>query len=247
MRFFEWLSFFFYAAFALLGWVRPLAYYQRFIVTGIAVAGIAGIIILRETAFGNWLPIALILMAYWQTGQFPRKLNQGFQAKLESFERKLGIHRPQRAWILEIAYLFCYPFVPLGLVCLYISGLSRFADEFWNVVLPPAYACYATFPFLQTLPPRAIEREELLQPGAIRKMNLFVLRHISVQRNTFPSGHVAASLAVSLTLMSHAPTVGTPFLLVSLAIAGGAVYGRYHYTLDVFLGALLATVSFLLN
>ena len=88
--------------------------------------------------------------------------------------------------------------------------MDRFAEEFWNVVLPPAYACYATFPFVQTLPPRAIERDFEPQPPPtpLRKLNLFVLRHLSIQANTFPSGHVAASLAVALELLSHSMAAG---------------------------------------
>src|ERR1051326_3684425 len=124
----------------------------------IAVAGIGGIILVRHTAFRNWLPVALMPMAYWQTGQFTKPIHQAFQSMLESFDRRyLRLGQTRYMWLLEMGYLFCYPFVPLGLVCLYLTGFSRFAEQFWNVVIPPAYACYATFPFVQTLPPRAIE------------------------------------------------------------------------------------------
>src|SRR3989442_11515446 len=62
----------------------------------------------------------------------------------------------------------------------------------------------------------------------------------SLQANTFPSGHVAGSLAVALELLSHVPPAGFLFLLLSIAIAAGAFLGRYHYGLDMVLGALLA-------
>ena len=248
MRLYEWISLVFYAAFAALAWRRPLPLRRRSLVTAIAFVGIAGILRLRSTAVRDWLPLAFIPLAYWQTGQFLLPLNNWFQSKLESFDRKhLGRRSPPFMWLLELCYLFCYPSVPLGLVALYLSGMGRFAEEFWDVVLPPAYACYATFPFIQTLPPRAIEHDTSWQPQqtSLRNLNLFVLRHISIQANTFPSGHVAASLAVALELLSHVPPAGFLFLLLSIAIAAGAFWGRYHYGLDVLLGALLAVASFL--
>jgi len=248
MRLYEWISLVFYAAFAVLAWQRPLSLRRRSLVTAIAVAGIAGILRLRSTAARDWLPLAFIPLAYWQTGLFLRPLNNWLQSKLKSFDRKhLGRRSPPFMWLLEMCYLFCYPAVPLGLVTLYLSGMGRFAEEFWNVVIPPAYACYATFPFVRTLPPRAIERDTPWQPQqtSVRNLNLFVLSHVSIQDNTFPSGHVAASLAVALELLSHFPPAGFLFLLLSIAIAAGALWGRYHYGLDVLLGALLAIASFL--
>ncbi|HSU88832.1 MAG TPA: phosphatase PAP2 family protein, partial [Terriglobia bacterium] len=68
--------------------------------------------------------------------------------------------------------------------------------------------------------------------------------HISIQANTFPSGHVAASLAVALELLAHTTVAGVIFLVLALCIAAGAFFGRYHYGIDVLLGALLAVISF---
>ncbi|PYS05386.1 MAG: hypothetical protein DMG12_07905 [Acidobacteria bacterium] len=147
---------------------------------------------------------------------------------------------------LEFAYLLCYPLVPCGLAALYLTGMGRFAEEFWNIVIPPAYLCYATFPFVQTLPPRAIENAVVWQPqqSRLRTLNLFLVRHVTTQANTFPSGHVAASLAIALELTRLAPAVGAIFLFFAIGIAGGAFIGRYHYAVDVLLGAGLAVISF---
>src|SRR5437016_11825855 len=200
MRFYEWFSLAFYVLFGALAyvrqWRRRLPARRRAVITGLAVAGISGILMLRSTAIRAWLPVAFVPLAYWQTGQFVLPIHQSFQSRLEAFDRKyLRTGVPPLMWMFELAYLFCYPLVPLGLVALYISGMGRFAEEFWNVVLPPAYVCYATFPFVQTFPPRAMIRDLLWQLHAspLRKLNLLFLRHISIQANMFPSGHFAAS------------------------------------------------------
>jgi membrane-associated phospholipid phosphatase len=251
MRFYEWLTFVFYIAFALLAWKRALPLRRRAMITVNAAAGVAALLLLRSTPLQNWLPLAFIPLAYWQTGYFVLPLNQKLQSRLESFDEsflrsiRLG---PHITFWLELAYLLVYPLVPLGLIALYLSGMGQFAEEFWNVVLPPAYLCYATFPFVQTLPPRAIEERVAWEPQRtkIRILNLFVLRHVSIQANTFPSGHVAASLAIALVLLRHAPEAGVLFLIMAIAIAAGAFFGRYHYGLDVLIGAALAVISFLL-
>ena len=76
--------------------------------------------------------------------------------------------------------------------------------------------------------------------GALRLLNLWILRYASIQANTFPSAHVAASLAVSLALIRLLPVVGLAFLWLSVSIAAGTVVGRYHYAADALLGAVLA-------
>lgn len=249
MRFYEWLTLAFYATFAALAWKRPLPSRRRRMITACAAAGLALMALFESTFIRNWLPLGFIPLAYWQTGYFVLPVNQRFQAKLQSFDRKFlrAIGKgPALAFCLELAYLLVYPLVPIGLAALYLSGMGRYAEEFWNVVIPPAYLCYATFPFVQTLPPRAIEegvRWER-QGTKMRSLNLFVLRHVSIQANTFPSGHVAASLAIALELMRHTLLVGLVFLAVSIGIAAGAFTGRYHYALDVLIGAALALLAF---
>src|SRR5438093_1082500 len=71
MRFYEWLSVIFSAAFALLAWTRKLSGRRRAPVTGIAIAGIAGILRLRSTAARDWLPVVVIPLASWSTVSFP--------------------------------------------------------------------------------------------------------------------------------------------------------------------------------
>ena len=64
----------------------------------------------------------------------------------------------------------------------------------------------------------------------------------TIRVNTFPSGHVAGSLAVALAVGSVLPAIGAALLLLALAIAVACVVGRYHYIIDAVAGALLAIV-----
>jgi membrane-associated phospholipid phosphatase len=77
-------------------------------------------------------------------------------------------------------------------------------------------------------------------------LNLFIVKTASIRLNTFPSAHVAVSVAAGLVLLRLAPLAGIIYLWLSLSIAVGAVVGRYHYALDAFTGAALAATIFLL-
>ena len=255
----EWLSLFFFSTFLVLAWLRPMDRTHRRNATVLGAVAI-GLILLTNsgplTKARALLPLILMPMAYWQTGQFTAPINERFQAYLAIVDQKIfnavgqrslpqGFRRRFHAF-LEYSYLFVYPMVPSALAVLYGAGAGVYVREFWSVVLPPAYVCYATLPFLRTLPPRSIEfvAERKVNPAGIRGFNLVVVRHITHQSNTFPSGHAAAAMAVALVLMRFVPPAGILYLLLAISIMAGAFIGRYHYAADVLLGAALAVLSF---
>ena len=149
--------------------------------------------------------------------------------------------------LLELAYLCCYPMVPIGFACLYFAGLREESDRFWIAVLLAVFGCYGVLPWLPTRPPRAIEGAPVRSSGLVRRVNLRVLGVASVQLNTFPSGHAAASLATALAVGARLPLAGLPLGLLALAIALGSVVGRYHYAADALAGAALAILGFLIS
>jgi hypothetical protein len=147
---------------------------------------------------------------------------------------------------LEVAYLFCYPMIPLSLGTIYLLRMGHQADRYWTVVLFATYFCYAMVPFTSMLPPRMIEERWIagLPENPVRRLNLQILRHASIHANTFPSAHVAASISSALVLIRLETGIGLAFLWVAVSIAFGAVFGRYHYAADAILGTVAAVVAF---
>jgi membrane-associated phospholipid phosphatase len=153
--------------------------------------------------------------------------------------------------MLEIAYLFCYPLVPLGLLTLYIAGLRGKIDGFWFVVLVSTYICYAITPFVPAFPPRSLigaqpdpyARAKDANKGRI--FNRWILKHGSIHAISFPSAHVASAFAIALFFLRYALPIGVIFLVIAVLISLGAVVGRYHYSLDVLLGGATACAVFL--
>ncbi|HKX28030.1 MAG TPA: phosphatase PAP2 family protein [Blastocatellia bacterium] len=210
------------------------------------------------TVMRDLLPAPLMLLVYWQAGRFSVTPNEWAQKRLLKLDQiSIGqilrsTTRPGiRAWLaryLELSYLLCYPLVPFGIGVLYLAGEPDHVDGYWTVVQASTYLCYLPLPFIQMLPPRLLlsDTEHLGPRYRLRLLNLKILKHASIQVNTFPSAHVASTSAAALALLWWVPAAGAAFALLALSIAGGAVLGRYHYLADVVLGILLALAVYFL-
>jgi membrane-associated phospholipid phosphatase len=263
MRSSEWIVAGFFVAFAIAGLLAPIDAKRRLRIgaiglAGVLVAGSLGALsphpvppLLRDL-----LPGLLLLMAYWQAGQFLTGPDASLQAWLRGFDERwfpgmlrLSSELPERpalASYLETAYMACYVVLPAGILVLHLAGDGGSADRFWRVVLPATLPCYVATARFQSLPPRLVEGKEtrLRKASGLRSLNLWVLRHLGIRGNTLPSGHVASSLAAALVLLAVAPLAGIVFLWTAASISVATVVLRYHYGLDVILGAGLALVSF---
>ena len=144
--------------------------------------------------------------------------------------------------IFELFYVLVYVVVPAGATVLLAGRHAEALGTYWATVFTAELACYAALPWLQSRPPRAIE------PGApagaaTRHLNLWLLRHGSIQGNTFPSAHAAGAVAIALAVWSAMPAAGALFMVAAVGITLATVLGRYHYALDSILGVLVALVS----
>lgn len=237
----------FFGAMTVLAWMLRLDPARRWRVTGLG--GVGAVLTLAgawtgQAAIREWLPVFLMLLAYWQSGPFFVRPNERLQTILLDLDHRLLAGAKPPAWIaqiLELAYVFCYPLLPMGLGLLYCAGRPHAADFYWTAVLAPTYVCYALLPFLPTSPPRVLEPP--LPAAGVRRLNQWLVQNGSIQANTFPSAHVAATMSAALVLVQVLPTAGWVFLAVALAIAAATVTGRYHYLADALLGTLLAIIS----
>ena len=258
----EWITAAYFAYLAGAAAVVPgIARQQRRRVIGPAAAVVIAVV--TVAAFGtsagtlrDWVPLAYILLGYRLPALLVTKTNPVVERRLLALDRRwLGenvatiserVPRPLIE-LLELAYLFCYPMVPIGFACLYVAGLHEELDRFWTAVLLAAFGCYGVLPWLPTRPPRAIESAPTRLSGPVRRLNERVLGFASVQLNTFPSGHVAASLATALAVSARLPLAGVPLGMLALAIAIASVVGRYHYAADAVAGAALALLAFVVS
>jgi membrane-associated phospholipid phosphatase len=266
MRSSEWIQSGFAIILAAAAWIRPLTARRRWVTTLLAAFVLGALGLVRYLArvldpfplsiIRDWLPIVLLFVPYWQTGQFFMGPDTKIQEWLmESDRRWLARVAPVTGRLsagvrlsMEFAYTFCYPLVPLGLGVLYVAGLRRYADTYWFVVLVATYLCYAITLFVPAMPPRSVAcGDQLIAPAPSkgRAFNHWLQRWGSIQAISFPSAHVASTIAASLMLLWFVPLAGVIFLAISVWIGVAAFVGRYHYALDVLLGAAMALAVFL--
>jgi membrane-associated phospholipid phosphatase len=270
MRSSEWIQVGFAIILAAAAWIHsfsahPLPARKRWNITLLGLVPLVALTLARATAYflppfyvsilRDFLTVALFLVPYWQTGQFFQKPNHRIEQRLLAFDRWLmpktastsGTARTGLGLALEVAYLFCYPMVPLGLLSLYVIGQREHVASFWLVVLIATYLCYAFTPFVPAYPPRDLAGTQppAAAVGKARIFNRWILKHGSIHAISFPSAHVASGFAVGLVLLRFTPVFGLIFLFIAVWISLGAVVGRYHYALDVLLGAATALAVFL--
>ena len=191
-------------------------------------------------AAGYWIP-ALLVNTPEDASRFENWLVRS-DARWQRFALALP------AWatsILELSYLLCYVSLPTAFVFVWAMGTPADVDRFWTAVLLSGFLCYGTLPWLTSRPPRIVRGPPPAE-GRLRALNQFVLTHMGHGLNTFPSGHVALSVAAAVQVLPISQPAGMALLLVAFGIGAGAVAGRYHYSVDVVLGAAIGAAAALL-
>lgn len=199
-----------------------------------------------STVLTTWiLPPAMLLVAYWTSGSLFVAPMPGSERALMALDRRLripeiaaGMPRPA-AELLEVAYVFVYPLIPIALALHLVFAPQPDSDRFWMVVLTTDYVCFGMLPWIQTRPPRALEGAAPWRTW-FRRVNARLLDRASIHVNTMPSGHAAEAVAAALLVAQGPAPVFVTMGLVAVAICAGAVFGRYHYTADVLTGAAVA-------
>jgi hypothetical protein len=190
---------------------------------------------------GYWLP-ALLLNEASRSGVPGGR----FEAWLVRSDARLrpwlpGVPR-RLVSTVELAYLLCYPLVPVSLGLVWWRGETADVGRFWLSVLAAGFACYGTLPWLVSRPPRATAGTGP-EPRSVGALNAFVLGRFSHRWNTFPSGHVAVSVAAAWSVWEIWPAAGAAVGGLAAAVAVGAGAGRYHYVMDVFAGVVVALLA----
>jgi hypothetical protein len=245
---FEWLALVYAASAGIVALVRRGPRSHAAVM--VAAATVMLILVAESAApLVRWLAPNLYLIAgYWLPALLVPSSRDA--AAVTRFERWLAdsdervrprlpsVPRPVRA-ASEIAYLACYPLVPLSAALAWYGGGVESLPRFWLAVLLSGFACYVSLPWLTSRPPVRIAGHV----AAVGRLNALVLARVSHRWTTFPSGHVAVSCAAAIALLSVWPAAGAIVAVVALGVTIGAAAGRYHYVIDVVLGPLVAAIA----
>ena len=124
------------------------------------------------------------------------------------------------------------------------SGQNK--DAFEKTVLAVMvsfFVCFLAFVAFPVQGPRYLGVPQGVPDGPVRRLVLSLLEAGSSRGAAFPSSHVAVATTQFVMVMRYQPRYGLLVFAISLGLAAGAVYGGFHYGVDVLAGAAVGTLA----
>jgi membrane-associated phospholipid phosphatase len=246
----EWIALLYFLYLGIVCWLRPVPSVRRLLITAVSAVQVAAIwVVARETPsyVRDWAPFVYVSVAYYLTGYLfvaPSRALEGWLLKWD--HRWFGDPTTRFArwpwWLiayLDVVYTLCFVLLPVGFAALALTGNSFRANRYWTMVLAADLGAFAPLSIFQTRPPWAIEKPAVLAASRVHRLMSYVVKNATTGVNTFPSGHVAVTIAVALGVISSLPLAGAVLLFFAASISVACVVGRYHYAVDVVAGAAL--------
>jgi membrane-associated phospholipid phosphatase len=216
----------------------------------------------------HFYPVLLYTGFYRETGMLNQVLFTGyfdgflFRAEHHLFgcqpSLRFMLELPQR-WVAELLYFsyFSYYLMIGGVgVALFVRNRAQFY-HYVSVVSFVFYACYLFYIFVPVIGPRIGQRDMVpmelppevppmsewvvppsVESGVFYRIMVFIYHNFETPGAAFPSSHVAIALATVYFSFHYLRAIRWPHLLLALLLCCSTVYGRYHYVVDVFAGAL---------
>lgn len=206
----------------------------------------------RTTVIGDLLPLALVPLMYAELPQLMTGSAYG-DPLVQSWEQMVFGTQPARALaatmpyavvseVLHGGYLSFYAIVYVPPLVAYVRGRAAAFDAALLAVMSTYAVCYLTFVLFPVEGPRYVWGPPADVPdGPVRSLTLALLERGSSRGTAFPSSHAAVSVAQTIVALRHQREVGTVVAIGTALLMVGAVYGGFHYAVDVIAGAILGT------
>jgi membrane-associated phospholipid phosphatase len=204
----------------------------------------------------DWFPLLLVPFLYGELPLLNQWAGPGFHdAVVQGWERRLLGFEPSLTWAkrapypllsesLHAAYLAYYPLIYVPSLVLHAQGRAR-AFRATALALTLAFlTCYVVFVVFPVQGPRYLGAGPAGIPGGpVRAFTLGLLERGSSRGSAFPSSHVAVATVQAVLALRYHGRPGWGVVLLALGLAGGAVYGGFHYGVDALAGAVVGTLA----
>lgn len=224
-----------------------------------AASGVPGRVGNHHAMVRDWYPLLLIPALYAELPLLNQAVHGGryFDALVQGWEQTLFGMQPSQAFaaavpalpvseVLHAGYLSYYPIIYVPPLVLYLRGrLDAFRKVVFAVMLTyfVHYLVFIYFPVQgpwYVFPPPNHE----LARGPLYQLTHFVLTAGASQGAAFPSSHVAIATIQTALAWRHLRGAFPIIAPAALALGLGAVYGGYHYAIDVVAGCLAGLALF---
>ena len=194
---------------------------------------------LRWSIPGAGRPHADALVAMWESRVFPSDPSRTLAGAWPSVVLSEMLHA---------AYVSYYALMYVPPVLLWLRRRHR---EFGATVLALVVVytlCFGIYTLFPVDGPRFLHGPASAPHGPVRNFVVALLESGSSRGTAFPSSHVAASLVAAVCALRFSRRLGWVVAVLAGGLAVGAVYGGYHYAIDIVAGgvtgALAAAVAY---
>ncbi len=189
---------------------------------------------LRWSIPGAGRPHADTLIAHWESRVFPSDPSRTLADAWPS----LAVSE-----LLHVAYVSYYALMYLPPTLLWLRGRHRaFGATVLGLVVVYTL-CFSIFTVLPVDGPRFVHGPSAAPDGVVRAFVVALLESGSSRGTAFPSSHVAASLVATIYALRFQRELGVVVAVLAAGLAVGAVYGGYHYAIDIVAGVATGLVA----
>ena len=208
-------------------------------------------------ALGDWLPLLALPVLY---GGIPgTAIGVGpFDAAVQGWDRLVFGADVARTFagampwmalseVLHAAYLSYYAIIYGPPLLMYLRGGREAFAKTVEAFTIAMVVCFVVFCFVPVEGPRyAWPPPAGVPEGPVRRVVVAILEGGSSRGTAFPSSHQAIALVMGLSSLSWNRWLGLPVVVVSVLLGLGAVYGGFHYGVDMLAGAVVGFGAWLL-
>jgi membrane-associated phospholipid phosphatase len=203
-------------------------------------------------ALVDWYPLLLMPVLYWELPLLGGSLWDGrfFDAVVQGWEARLFGGQPsvelagRWPWLplselLHLFYLAYYPVIYLFPAALYLRGQRESFRATVFAVMLGFTACYVVFTLFPVQGPRYLFPAPggAAAEGWMYQLTHRILESGSSQGAAFPSSHAAIAAVQTVNAGRYLPKAAPLLALITAGICVGAVYGGFHYAIDMAVGA----------
>lgn len=199
----------------------------------------------------RWAPLMSVLFLYTELPLLIRAAGHHavFDLTVIRWESAVFGGQPALQWaaaapsgflseLLHAGYISYYPIIFVVPVILTVQRREHEFSEAVFVLLLAFTVCFVAFIVFPVAGPRYLwpPRADAMT-GPIRRFALWLLETRSSRGTAFPSSHVAVATTQSILAVVYFGRRGIAVCVASTLLALGAVYGGFHYAIDVVVGA----------
>ncbi len=183
--------------------------------------------------FRGWFDVGLIKFDYAMFGAHPTVW----------FEQHISY------WLTETMnffYFMYWPLIPALALLLWLRNQKQFTEFVFALCLSYSL-CYLVFIFFPVEGPyhtlRQLQTVHEMPGWIFTHLVELVEKHGRIHGGAFPSAHVAGSFVATIAAYRFSRKLGHVVLILALGVCVSAVYGRYHYAVDIWGGMVMAAVG----